>query len=90
MDEAELEDTKRRRGELRRRVKADLARTGHTSADLDGMQLETRVDGSRVVGWTLRVMRTGGRDALAYAMDNADGAELHRDGEVIESLQEVN
>lgn len=77
------DETRRRRDLMRQRVKMDLALQGLTSADLEGMERDTHVEGSAVTGWTWRVLLSGGREALVYQMSNRAGAPLRRDGEPI-------
>jgi hypothetical protein len=68
---------------MRRRVKLDLAMRGLTSADLDGLEQEQAIERGELKGWTLRVLLTGGRDALVYTLDNASGARVMCGGEAL-------
>lgn len=68
---------------MRRRVKLDLAMRGLTSADLDGLEQDQAIERGELKGWTLRVLLTGGRDALVYTLDNASGARVMCGGEAL-------
>ena len=72
----DADQMKRRRAELRARVKHDLGARGLTSADLEGLQLDTDWDEGHVTGWTMRVALTGDRPALAYSRANRDEAPV--------------
>lgn len=74
---------------MRARVKADLARRGITSADLEGMTRDTHVDGD-VTGWTWAIHLNAGRSDLVYTMDNEDDAELRCNGELVPDFHPVN
>lgn len=78
--------TRERRKTMREHVKADLARRGLGNTDLEGVDFDTHVDTGLevpIVGWTMTVRLTGDRPPLAYSMDNAAGAAVHCNGELL-------
>lgn len=83
--ERELEEMKRRRGEMRQRVKLDLGRRGLNSGDLEGLEMDTDWLEGEVTGWTMRVLLNADRDALIYTRENREDAPVHGpDGELRE------
>ena len=86
--------TKRRRADMRARVKADLARRGIGNPDLKGVSGDTDFEaggGEATVihGWTLTVHMTRGRE-LTYRQRNVDGAPLYCDGVPVPDFKPEN
>lgn len=74
---------------MQNRVKADLARRGLTSSNLAGLESEDEYDGD-IIRFALKVHLKGGLEQLVYTMDNADGAELRCNGELVPLFDAVN
>lgn len=65
---------------MMRRIKLDLAGRGLGSADLAGLDVVDDWAEGEVVGWTVRVLLNGGRDALVYTLSNEAGARVMHGG----------
>lgn len=86
-EERKLEEMKRRRGELRQRVKLDVGMRGLTSKDLDGLELDTDWFEGEVRGWTMRVLLKGEREALIYTRENRDGAPIEGPSGILQEVK---